>query len=58
MRSMTANSETPRAFLPAGDACRVRPVDGELAPHPTAVQATSTKLYSENGCKPGAQGQG
>lgn len=55
---MTANLEMPHAFLPAGGACRVRPVDGELAPHPAAVQATSTKLYSENGCKPGAQGQG
>lgn len=31
-------------LVPAGEACRVRPVEGELAPHPTAVQATSTKL--------------
>lgn len=40
-------------FVPAGDAGRVRPVDGKLAPHPADVQATSTKLYSENGCSPG-----
>lgn len=45
-------------FVPAGDAGRVRPVDGKLAPHPADVQATSTKLYSENGCNPGAQRQG
>lgn len=32
------------AFVPAGEACRVRPVEGKLVPHPTAVQATSTKL--------------
>lgn len=38
--------------LPAGEACRVRPADGGLAPHPTAVQASSTKLYSVYGRKP------
>ena len=32
------------ALVPAGEACRVRPVEGKLVPHPTAVQATSTKL--------------
>lgn len=38
--------------IPAGLACRVHPVDDKLAPHPTDVQATSTKLYSVYGCKP------
>lgn len=41
-----------RVHIPAGLACRVHPVDGKLAPHPTDVQATSTKLYSVYGCKP------
>lgn len=41
-----------RVRIPAGLACRVHPVDGKLAPHPTDVQATSTKLYSVYGCKP------
>lgn len=50
--------DASRAFVPAGDACRVRPVDGKLAPHPADVQASSTKLYSENGCKPGAKHKG
>lgn len=38
--------------VPAGEACRVRPDDGPLAPHAAAVQATSTKLYSVYGCRP------
>lgn len=50
--------DTSCVFVPVGDACRVCPVDGKLAPHPADVQATSTKLYSENGCNPGAQRQG
>lgn len=37
-------SENSCAFVPAGGACRVRPVEGKLAPHPAAVQAMSTKL--------------
>lgn len=38
--------------VPAGEACRVRPDDGPLAPHAAAVQATSTKLYCVYGCRP------
>ena len=38
--------------IPAGEACSVRPVEGELLPHPTAVQATRTKLESVYGSKP------
>lgn len=55
-RSVQADEgqDAARAFVPAGAACRVRPVDGKLAPHPADVQASSTKLYSEKGCKPGA----
>lgn len=30
--------------VPVGGACRVRPAEGELVPHPTAVQANSTKV--------------